>query len=53
VVRCCSRSFGANPGKLKITEITGILIDGKMSFGVLRIERKPAMKIKIARTMKV
>jgi hypothetical protein len=53
VVRCSSRSLGDIPAKLKITEMTGILIDGKMSFGVLKIERTPAIRIKIASTMKV
>jgi hypothetical protein len=52
-VRCCSISLGDRPAKLKITEITGILIDGKMSFGVLTIERTPAIRIKTAKTMKV
>jgi hypothetical protein len=52
-VRCCSISFGERPGKLKITEMTGILIDGKMSFGVLTIERAPAIRMKIASTIKV
>jgi hypothetical protein len=36
-----------------MTEITGMLMDGKMSFGVLKIERTPAIKMKIAKTMNV
>jgi hypothetical protein len=52
-VICCSTSSGAIPVKVQITEITGILIDGKMSFGVLKMERTPAIKMKIDRTMKV
>jgi hypothetical protein len=53
VVRFASRSRGDIPGKGKITEITGILIEGKMSFGVLKIDRTPAIRIKIDSTMKV
>jgi hypothetical protein len=30
-----------------------MLIAGKMSLGVLRMERTPAIKMKMARTMKV
>jgi hypothetical protein len=52
-VRCASRSRGDIPGKGKMTEITGILIDGKISFGVLTIESTPVIRIKIASTMKV
>jgi hypothetical protein len=36
-----------------MTEMTGILMDGKMSFGVRRMARTPAIKMKIANTMKV
>jgi hypothetical protein len=52
-VICASTSSGAILLKAQITEITGILMDGKMSFGVLRMERTPAIKMKIPRTMKV
>jgi hypothetical protein len=36
-----------------MTEMTGILMEGKMSFGVRRMARTPAIKMKIAKTMKV
>ena len=36
-----------------MTEITGMLIAGKMSLGALRIERTPAIRMKMARTINV
>jgi hypothetical protein len=36
-----------------MTEITGMLMDGKMSFGVRRMARTPAIKMNMAKTMKV
>src|ERR1700751_2658970 len=36
-----------------MTEMTGILMEGKMSFGVRRMASTPAIKMKIANTMKV
>src|ERR1700751_531091 len=36
-----------------MTEMTGILMEGKMSFGVPRMARTPAIKMKMAKTMKV
>jgi hypothetical protein len=36
-----------------MTEMTGILIDGKISLGVPRMARTPAIRMKMANTMKV
>src|ERR1700732_2991738 len=41
------------PVKFQMAAQTGILISGNISFGVRKIERTPAIKIKMARTMKV
>jgi len=37
----------------QVPEITGMLMEGKMSLGVLTIERTPVTRIKIASTIKV
>jgi hypothetical protein len=39
--------------KFQIAAQTGILMSGKISFGVRMMERTPAIKMKMARTMKV
>jgi hypothetical protein len=36
-----------------MTEITGMLIDGKTSLGVLKMEKTPAIKMKMAKTINV
>jgi hypothetical protein len=41
------------PVKFQIAAQTGILISGKISFGVFKMERTPAIKINMARTMNV
>ena len=41
------------PEKVQITETTGMLMLGKISFGVRKIANDPLIKMKIARTMNV
>jgi hypothetical protein len=41
------------PVYVQMTEITGMLIDGKMSLGALIIERIPPIRMKMARTINV
>jgi hypothetical protein len=41
------------PVKFQIAAHTGILMSGKMSLGVSKMERAPAIRIKIARTINV
>src|SRR5205809_247131 len=48
-----STSFGDSPLNCQMTEMTGMLISGKMSTGVRAIVRTPPMAISIAITMKV
>src|SRR5258706_14665528 len=48
-----STSFGERPVNCQITEITGMLISGKMSVGIRAIEIGPPIAISSAITMKV
>src|SRR5258706_5250203 len=48
-----STSFGESPLNCQITEITGMLISGKMSVGIRAIEIAPPIAISSAITMKV
>ena len=52
VIRFENSSAGI-PVKFQIAAQTGILMSGKISFGVRKMERTPAIRIKMARTMKV
>src|SRR5689334_6376894 len=48
-----STSFGESPLNCQMTEMTGMLISGKMSMGVRAIVSTPPMAMSIAMTMKV
>src|ERR1700757_5470177 len=52
VIRFENSSAGI-PVKFQMAAQTGILMSGKMSFGVRKMESTPAIRIKIAKTMKV
>jgi len=48
-----SISSGWRPGKLQTTEMTGMSMSGKMSFGIPRIVTTPRMAMRNAITTKV
>jgi hypothetical protein len=52
-VMCDSIPSGDIPASLQITEMTGMLIEGKISFGVRVIATSPAIRIRMANTVKV
>ena len=52
-VKRCSMSSGGKPPYCQTTAITGMLISGRMSVGIWRMEKTPATTISIAMTTKV
>jgi hypothetical protein len=44
---------GDIPAKLQRTETTGILMEGKISLGLLTMATAPAIRIRIAKTVNV